>query len=500
MPDINDKYLDGGGYAYALEKVIEHVDEAVSAAVSFLPTPQPVAKLSDASDSATLVIQNTYSGFGNVTVAWKKDAEPTSATDGSSIDTPIAENGTYYVRAFAGADSSANPSGSYQIEVTELVPFQHCWGVVWDKTNPSTKLTRLTPETDPYGLVTETVTYEPKAAYSASEAGSSPFDEHSASKLWGAMKMCNVVSGEITAWEDDDSFSLSTADVMVQLPKDAYYDVILDDTINKEYFYLADFKKGTLKHHPAAGHFVARYFQDSTYSSKTGGSAQSVSLTDYRKQATNKGAGYHLGCATERSLIDLLYIIEYADWDSQQVIGNGDTSYQTSNGGTDTMVYHTGISGTTCQYRHIENLWGTYEWLDGFLTQNGKIYICKDYTKFASTITEDYEDFGFSFSTTLVLGYITDLAYDENNSWLFIVPSECSGGSSTTYIPDYGSMEYSSKVFAPYVSRGTMGGGIGLFRFNCASEPDRGMNAARLVYELPKTEKVATPVITIKEV
>ena len=106
MPDINDKYLDGGGYAYALEKVIEHVDEAVSAAVSFLPTPQPVAKLSDASDSATLVIQNTYSGFGNVTVVWKKDAEPTSATDGSSIDTPIAENGTYYVRAFAGADSA----------------------------------------------------------------------------------------------------------------------------------------------------------------------------------------------------------------------------------------------------------------------------------------------------------------------------------------------------------------------------------------------------------
>ena len=150
------------------------------------------------------------------------------------------------------------------------------------------------------------------------------------------------------------------------------------------------------------------------------------------------------------------------------------------------MVYHTGINGASCQYRHIENLWGYYEWLDGFLTQNGKIYICKDYTKFASSITEDYEEFGFSFSSNIGESWITDFAYDENNSWLFIVPSECSGGSSTTFVPDYGYLYYNTAVCAPYVgSYGGSGGYVGLFRFRCGSTPDGSNSAARLVFEEP---------------
>ena len=149
------------------------------------------------------------------------------------------------------------------------------------------------------------------------------------------------------------------------------------------------------------------------------------------------------------------------------------------------MVYHTGISGSTCQYRHIENLWGYYEWVDGILFQNGKIYICKDYAKFSNSITSDYTQFGFTYSSSIGDGYIKDFAYDEDEPWLFIVPSAV-GGSSTTYVPDYGYLYYSSSVYALWVGNG--GGSStysGLFRFGSYITPGGDNYASRLVFEEP---------------
>ena len=40
----------------------------------------------------------------------------------------------------------------------EAGPTANVFGVCWDTSNSSTALTRLTPETDPYGLVTKSVT------------------------------------------------------------------------------------------------------------------------------------------------------------------------------------------------------------------------------------------------------------------------------------------------------------------------------------------------------
>ncbi len=71
----------------------------------------------------------------------------------------------------------------------------------------------------------------------------------------------------------------------------------------------------------------------------------------------------------------LLYIVEFADWDSQKRIGFGcgDGSWLAKMGYTDAMPYHTGTMlesretyGFGTQYRGIEGLWeNTYEWLDG---------------------------------------------------------------------------------------------------------------------------------------
>lgn len=78
----------------------------------------------------------------------------------------------------------------------------------------------------------------------------------------------------------------------------------------------------------------------------------------------------------------LLYIVEFANWDSQAVIGYGcgSTSAVENMGYTDAMPYHTGTMaasrtnyGVTTQYRNIEGYWDNcYDWMDGCrYTSNG---------------------------------------------------------------------------------------------------------------------------------
>ena len=82
----------------------------------------------------------------------------------------------------------------------------------------------------------------------------------------------------------------------------------------------------------------------------------------------------------------LLYIVEYANWNSQAVIGYGcgNNSGVQNMGYTDSMPYHTGTTasarttyGATTQYRNIEGLWDNcYDWMDGcYYNSNGMMVI-----------------------------------------------------------------------------------------------------------------------------
>ena len=57
-------------------------------------------------------------------------------------------------------------TGAYftAMEMTLTLIRANVFGVCWDTSNSSTALTRLTPETDPYGYVTQSVTAEPVPA------------------------------------------------------------------------------------------------------------------------------------------------------------------------------------------------------------------------------------------------------------------------------------------------------------------------------------------------
>lgn len=129
--------------------------------------------------------------------------------------------------------------------------------------------------------------------------------------------------------------------------------------------------------------FVGRYHCASDYKSKTG-SAPKANITRSTARSGIHALGsniWQMDFAT-RFTIWLLYIVEFADWNSQAKIGYGcgNNSAAQSMGYTDSMPYHTGTTqssrtayGLGTQYRYIEGLWdNVYDWMDGcYYNSNG---------------------------------------------------------------------------------------------------------------------------------
>lgn len=131
--------------------------------------------------------------------------------------------------------------------------------------------------------------------------------------------------------------------------------------------------------------YVGRYHCASDYKS-TSGSSPKVSITrsTARTSIHNLGSDYWQFDFAMFWTIRLLYLVEFADWDSQKVIGYGcgNGSSVVTMGYTDSMPYHTGTmasSRTTyaasTQYRYIEGIWdNVYDWCDGIRFSSSTIY------------------------------------------------------------------------------------------------------------------------------
>ena len=96
--------------------------------------------------------------------------------------------------------------------------------------------------------------------------------------------------------------------------------------------------------------------------------------------------------------INMLYLVEFADWNSQAKIGGGCSEGESTSsavynmGTTDNMPYHTGTVASSIgatvyganQYRHIENLWGNVrDWIDGIYFSDRTIYAIKNPANFS---------------------------------------------------------------------------------------------------------------------
>lgn len=348
------------------------------------------------------------------------------------------------------------------------------FGVSWDTTNPSTQLTRLTPDTDPNGVVTRAITTEPKPAVGAGE-GSSPFDNY---MPWAGMEQYNIIDGVVSHKRGEEGFSQTDYDTMVYIPPFYYRREQIDST---QIFYVGDSEFEGSKLHPGSGRYVSRYQLDSSYTSISGTQPLiNVAFNTARPQIVAKGNGFFSYDFATYCAVTLLYIVEFANLYSQNVLGNGVTGNVPNvlNGEADIMNYHTGsVSGgySAIQYRWIENIYGNY-WTacDGINRNSQQVYVSTNFETYASdTFDGDYTDIGISL-VSLSAQYFNSLVIPEGFEWA-ILPGSV-GGSSSTFLTDGGYSNISGSHIFMYGAEETTGELAGIFSTAPNSVSSTGYN------------------------
>lgn len=272
-------------------------------------------------------------------------------------------------------------------------------------------------------------------------AGSSPFDEI---WPWSGMKEFNIINDEVAYEKDVDAeFSRSAYDTVVRIPKFWYK---VQATGAEWQLWIANGPMPGYTVHPAFEGkdciYYGKYKAAAGYISK---SAQkplvNITRATFRGNARNKGAHWDMLNIAAWSAVIMLYLVEYADWNSQAVIGQGYTagSAVITCGGTDSMAYHTGRPAgtdglTSIQYRGIEDLWGNcWSWVDGINFSGTQAYYCLDRKQFVDDKSAGYSALGYN----CVSGnnsFPKSHGVDANAPWLFLPTS--TGGSNASFIPD----------------------------------------------------------------
>ena len=387
----------------------------------------------DYSQYADISVDNSSAvsdGYCYITVSAKKQ-----------VPAEIGKIG-YYVQTEGSTNYVAVNYGKY-VKIESLTSV---FGVSWDSSNPSTALTRLTKANDPNKLVTVDITTEPVPAVGTG-SGSSPFDSY---MPWMGMEEYNIIntSGKVLNKKGESGFTRTniSVPVMVKIPE-FYYKIERVGSIFR--YYVADGPVDGLSLHPGSGdNYLARYEAGEASSGTMGpilasysGTTPSVGKTrsEFRDRARNMATGFQLRDIAAWCAYDLLYLVEYADWDSQEKINRGivnDTAAHKT-GETDAMVYHTGRANSgnnaAVQYRGIENPWGNVrEWVDGINIGERSVYICTDPENYVDNTATNYPYSNIQLPKS---GWIKGLGFSSVFPWAFI--PNATGGSSASYITDY---------------------------------------------------------------
>lgn len=178
--------------------------------------------------------------------------------------------------------------------------------------------------------------------------------------------------------------------------------------------------------------YVGRYHSCSTNKSTTGQMPKaSITRSNARTAVHNLGDNVWQFDFATRVTIWMLYLVEFADWNSQAKIGYGcGNNLRAKNvGASDNMQYHTGTMqadrttyGVGVQYRYIEGLWdNVYDWMDGCYYSADDMSVILNPNNFSDT--ENGTVIGTPSS-----GYSSTFAVSD---WA-IYPNSITGGSSTT--------------------------------------------------------------------
>lgn len=291
------------------------------------------------------------------------------------------------------------------VEIKPEPEYIPVYGVEWDYSQTGAKLTR----TDDAVLFSD-----PTPATSYDAMGESAFDTI---MPWAGMRREQIGTDE-----------------MVYIPP-FYYRATDDATNSKMRWQITTKPREGFALHPGSGRYVSRYHTSSGYASVSGKTPLgSVTVPTLRTNSHAKGDNWWMLDIATWSAIQILYLVEFADWDIQSTLGSGQTSgSMKATGGTDAAVYHSvKRNDASNQYRWIENLYSnTRDYVDGLVMSDYQVYVGTDNRVFGDTVS------GLLDTELTVpranVEYIKRLAISDVASWLF-VPAEVE--SSENHIPD----------------------------------------------------------------
>ena len=385
-------------------------------------------------------------------------------------------------------DSSGNPVDSGK-KVTDFVQNKNTEGTIYLKTvnntlrysTDDTNYIIVNTLTDTYGLEWNKTTDSYTRLNDAEGKARSYFDNV---YPWAGIRRCILNdSGQIVAYYGESGFveNGSTGQVMVRIPKFYYraesagndynwyispklqegfkvHPAFIRNEVEKDCIYISAYE-GCL-YDVSASAYITNDAQVADFTSGTGdklssiagakpcsGLTQNLTLPNSRILAHNRGAGWELQDFLTTSAVQLLYLIEYANFNSQTQIGrgvvdktdDGSTNMAVNTGATSSLGNASGkASGTdglvSVSYRGIENFWGNiWKWVDGLNIQADNKPWVADHSFASDTFTSPYTYLNGTLATTN--GYAKDILFNSSIDCGFL-PTVV-GGSENSYLCDY---------------------------------------------------------------
>ena len=418
----------------------------------------------------TATIRVSIDSGSTVTCTKGSKTQSKTASATGTVDFTVTESGTYTITATKNgetAEDTATITADGQTVNVKLA-YRHIYGVVWDGTS-----TTVWSRTD------EAASFVNPTPYRAGATSyGSPFDNL---YPWsGMVRVTDAVAGELVA-----------------IPKFWYKWTKSGNSLKLQ---IAD--KETDGFHVSPAHadrgdgkgerdivYIGRYHcNTNNYKSQSGVKPKAnITRSTARTSIHNLGSNIWQSDIQMRMTIWMLYLVEFADWNSQKTIGKGcgNNSATENMGYTDSMPYHTGTTlasrdsyGLGTQYRYIEGPWdNVYDWGDGCYYNSNGLNIINTPSSFSdnsggTAVGVPSSGWPSAFTVATVAGL----------EWV-IYPT-ASGGSETTYSADYWSFNASSPclffggVYGQY-------GNHGLFYVYCAAASNSGANIGCRLQKLP---------------
>ena len=279
--------------------------------------------------------------------------------------------------------------------------------------------------------------------------------------------------------------------VMVQIPKFWYKYEFVD---GKHKWLISDGEQPGFELHPAFDREGTirdfRYYpayQGFTLSGKLISGSGRVPTANktratFRTEAAANGTGWSQIDWNLLIAVELLYLTEYADFDTQAMLGQGITSgstYTAVTGSSNSLGNASSPSTNTntqfMSYRGIENWYGQiFKFIDGVNIKDREYFVNKKPSTYADDVfTGDYVTTGMTMVATT--GYVKNIAQNKNG---FI--SSDATGTDSTYIPDRQYQGTGNRIvsFGGAASDGLAAGGFSVLGNYAASFASTSLGSA----------------------